>query len=81
MLQYDECFQLNVFKHSIIPGDMWGRFWTNLYSLTTPYPNKIDIDVSETMVAKVSAHLKYGIFQSNDSVGAVRSDTVSNMSP
>lgn len=52
-----------------------------MYSLTTPYPNKIDIDVSETMVAKVSAHLKYGIFQSNDSVGAVRSDTVSNMSP
>lgn len=42
----------------IIQGDMWGRFWTNLYSLTTPYPNKIDIDVSETMVEKVSAHRK-----------------------
>uniref|UniRef100_A0A674NHT0 Angiotensin-converting enzyme n=1 Tax=Takifugu rubripes TaxID=31033 RepID=A0A674NHT0_TAKRU len=33
-------------------GDMWGRFWTNLYSLATPYPDKTDIDVSKTMVAK-----------------------------
>lgn len=66
---------------SIIPGDMWGRFWTNLYSLTTPYPNKTDIDVSSTMVEKVSEHLKYGVFQSNYSVDAVRSDAVSNMSP
>uniref|UniRef100_A0A674MEB4 Angiotensin-converting enzyme n=1 Tax=Takifugu rubripes TaxID=31033 RepID=A0A674MEB4_TAKRU len=31
-------------------GDMWGRFWTNLYSLATPYPDKTDIDVSKTMV-------------------------------
>ncbi|XP_068614895.1 angiotensin-converting enzyme 2-like [Brachionichthys hirsutus] len=30
-------------------GDMWGRFWTYLYPLTAPYPNKY-IDVSETMV-------------------------------
>lgn len=42
----------------IIAGDMWGRFWTNLYSLVTPFPNKVDIDVTETMVAKVSAHHK-----------------------
>ncbi|XP_074522073.1 angiotensin-converting enzyme 2 [Halichoeres trimaculatus] len=33
-------------------GDMWGRFWTNLYSLSIPYPDKVDIDVSETMVAQ-----------------------------
>uniref|UniRef100_A0A8C5DD81 Angiotensin-converting enzyme n=1 Tax=Gouania willdenowi TaxID=441366 RepID=A0A8C5DD81_GOUWI len=31
-------------------GDMWGRFWTNLYPLTVPYPDKPDIDVSKTMV-------------------------------
>ncbi|XP_062268927.1 angiotensin-converting enzyme 2 [Platichthys flesus] len=31
-------------------GDMWGRFWTNLYPLTVPYPDKPDIDVSQTMV-------------------------------
>lgn len=31
-------------------GDMWGRFWTNLYPLTVPYPSKPDIDVSKTMV-------------------------------
>ncbi|KAM3838134.1 angiotensin-converting enzyme 2-like, partial [Diretmus argenteus] len=31
-------------------GDMWGRFWTNLYPLSIPYPDKPDIDVSKTMV-------------------------------
>lgn len=31
-------------------GDMWGRFWTNLYPLSVPYPNKPDIDVSKAMV-------------------------------
>ncbi|XP_071389694.1 angiotensin-converting enzyme 2 [Centroberyx affinis] len=31
-------------------GDMWGRFWTNLYPLSIPYPEKTDIDVSKTMV-------------------------------
>ncbi|XP_074048496.1 angiotensin-converting enzyme 2 isoform X2 [Macrotis lagotis] len=30
-------------------GDMWGRFWTNLYSLTVPYPEKPNIDVTNTM--------------------------------
>jgi len=33
-------------------GDMWGRFWTNLYPLSVPYPDKPDIDVSKTMVEK-----------------------------
>ncbi|XP_068455494.1 angiotensin-converting enzyme 2 [Clinocottus analis] len=33
-------------------GDMWGRFWTNLYPLAVPYPEKPDIDVSRTMVEK-----------------------------
>ncbi|KAF3686611.1 Angiotensin-converting enzyme 2 [Channa argus] len=33
-------------------GDMWGRFWTNLYALTVPYPEKPDIDVSKSMVEK-----------------------------
>uniref|UniRef100_A0A3Q3XKX3 Angiotensin-converting enzyme n=1 Tax=Mola mola TaxID=94237 RepID=A0A3Q3XKX3_MOLML len=32
-------------------GDMWGRFWTNLYKLSIPYPNRENIDVSNTMVA------------------------------
>ncbi|KAJ8350543.1 hypothetical protein SKAU_G00256730, partial [Synaphobranchus kaupii] len=31
-------------------GDMWGRFWTNLYQFTVPYPNKPDIDVTAAMV-------------------------------
>uniref|UniRef100_A0A8D3D0Q6 Angiotensin-converting enzyme n=1 Tax=Scophthalmus maximus TaxID=52904 RepID=A0A8D3D0Q6_SCOMX len=33
-------------------GDMWGRFWTNLYPLSVPYPEKPDIDVSKTMLDK-----------------------------
>ncbi|XP_019384826.1 PREDICTED: angiotensin-converting enzyme 2 isoform X1 [Crocodylus porosus] len=33
-------------------GDMWGRFWTNLYPLTVPYPDKPNIDVTHTMVKK-----------------------------
>ncbi|XP_063056336.1 angiotensin-converting enzyme 2-like [Engraulis encrasicolus] len=31
-------------------GDMWGRFWTNLYPLAVPYPHKPDIDVTKAMV-------------------------------
>ncbi|XP_061669841.1 angiotensin-converting enzyme 2 isoform X1 [Syngnathoides biaculeatus] len=31
-------------------GDMWGRFWANLYPLSAPYEG--EIDVSETMVAQ-----------------------------
>ncbi|KAM6977897.1 angiotensin-converting enzyme 2 [Aplochiton taeniatus] len=33
-------------------GDMWGRFWTNLYPLSVPYPLKPDIDVSDAMVTQ-----------------------------
>ncbi|XP_008105455.2 angiotensin-converting enzyme 2 [Anolis carolinensis] len=33
-------------------GDMWGRFWTNLYPLMIPYPAKPNIDVSSAMVKK-----------------------------
>ncbi|NXS69004.1 ACE2 enzyme, partial [Pandion haliaetus] len=33
-------------------GDMWGRFWTNLYALTIPYPAKPNIDVTSAMVQK-----------------------------
>ncbi|XP_018418558.1 PREDICTED: angiotensin-converting enzyme 2 [Nanorana parkeri] len=33
-------------------GDMWGRFWTNLYPLTVPYPDKESIDVTPTMVSQ-----------------------------
>uniref|UniRef100_A0A8C5US41 Angiotensin-converting enzyme n=1 Tax=Microcebus murinus TaxID=30608 RepID=A0A8C5US41_MICMU len=31
-------------------GDMWGRFWTNLYSLTVPFEQKPNIDVTDAMV-------------------------------
>ncbi|XP_037678580.1 angiotensin-converting enzyme 2 isoform X2 [Choloepus didactylus] len=29
---------------------MWGRFWTNLYSLTVPFEHKPNIDVTDEMV-------------------------------
>ncbi|XP_004612266.1 angiotensin-converting enzyme 2 [Sorex araneus] len=31
-------------------GDMWGRFWTNLYRFTVPYGHKPNIDVTDAMV-------------------------------
>ncbi|XP_038048596.1 angiotensin-converting enzyme-like [Patiria miniata] len=33
-------------------GDMWGRFWGNIYKQVLPYPDTPDIDVTDTMVAK-----------------------------
>ncbi|XP_037552775.1 angiotensin-converting enzyme 2 [Nematolebias whitei] len=39
-------------------GDMWGRFWTNLYHLSVPYPDKPDIDVSSTMVEQDWSELR-----------------------
>ena len=43
-------------------GDMWGRFWTNLYKLSVPYPDKENIDVSNTMVALVHNHYYFVLF-------------------
>ncbi|XP_037369021.1 angiotensin-converting enzyme 2 [Talpa occidentalis] len=31
-------------------GDMWGRFWTNLYRFTVPFGDKPNIDVTDAMV-------------------------------
>lgn len=31
-------------------GDMWGRFWSNLYPLTVPFGQKPNIDVTDAMV-------------------------------
>ncbi|XP_022087764.1 angiotensin-converting enzyme-like [Acanthaster planci] len=33
-------------------GDMWGRFWGNIYKQVIPYPDTPDIDVTNTMIAK-----------------------------
>uniref|UniRef100_A0AAZ3S3H7 Angiotensin-converting enzyme n=1 Tax=Oncorhynchus tshawytscha TaxID=74940 RepID=A0AAZ3S3H7_ONCTS len=33
-------------------GDMWGRFWTGLYPISTPFPEKTDIDVTNAMIAQ-----------------------------
>ncbi|XP_077986220.1 angiotensin-converting enzyme 2-like [Glandiceps talaboti] len=31
-------------------GDMWGRFWTNLYSLVVPYPDAANVDVTDELI-------------------------------
>lgn len=33
-------------------GDMWGRFWTNLYPLTVPFGQKPNIDVTNAMISQ-----------------------------
>lgn len=42
---------INVFSLNI--GDMWGRFWTELYSLTVPFQQKPNIDVTDAMESQV----------------------------
>ncbi|XP_072179538.1 angiotensin-converting enzyme-like [Diadema setosum] len=31
-------------------GDIWGRFWGNIYPLVVPYPDRPSIDITEAMV-------------------------------
>lgn len=38
---------------------MWGRFWTSLYALSVPYPDKPDIDVTSAMLAQVRHFTDY----------------------
>ncbi|XP_071802040.1 angiotensin-converting enzyme 2-like isoform X2 [Asterias amurensis] len=33
-------------------GDMWGRFWGNIYKQVVPYPDAPNIDVTDAMIAK-----------------------------
>lgn len=33
-------------------GDMWGRFWLNLYPIAVPFPNGTNFDVTETLLRK-----------------------------
>uniref|UniRef100_A0A8C9VMT2 Angiotensin-converting enzyme n=1 Tax=Scleropages formosus TaxID=113540 RepID=A0A8C9VMT2_SCLFO len=35
-----------------LPAHLLGRFWTNLYPLSIPYPNKEDIDVTSAMISQ-----------------------------
>ncbi|XP_034535405.1 angiotensin-converting enzyme 2 [Notolabrus celidotus] len=40
-------------------GDMWGRFWTNLYNHSIPFRDKLDIDVSDTMVEQGWTEIRF----------------------
>lgn len=39
---------------SVSVGNMWAQSWNNIYDLMIPFPNKPNVDVTNTMVAKVS---------------------------
>lgn len=37
------------------PGDMWAQSWDNIYDMVVPFPDKPNLDVTSTMVQKVSS--------------------------
>lgn len=41
-------------------GDMWAQSWDNLYDMVVPFPNKPSLDVTSTMVKKVSSESGQG---------------------
>jgi len=45
-------------------GDMWGRFWNNLYPIAVPYPDKPPLVPTEAMVEQNYTALK--MFQTGD---------------
>lgn len=47
---------------------MWAQSWDNLYDMVVPFPNKPSLDVTSTMVKKVS-------FESGQSGGSKSSQT------
>lgn len=36
-------------------GNMWAQSWENIYDMVVPFPNKPNLDVTSTMVQKVSS--------------------------
>lgn len=36
-------------------GDMWAQSWDNIYDMVVPFPDKPNLDVTTTMVQKVSS--------------------------
>lgn len=43
--------------HFFHVGDMWAQSWENIYDMVVPFPDKPNLDVTSTMVQKVS----YGV--------------------
>ena len=35
-------------------GNMWAQSWENVYDMVVPFPDKPNLDVTSTMVQKVS---------------------------
>ena len=40
-------------SYHFVIGDMWGRFWGQIYDLVVPYPDKPNIDVTDEMIKQV----------------------------
>ncbi len=37
-----------------VSGNMWSQTWNNVYNMMIPFPDKPNVDVTDTMVAKVN---------------------------
>lgn len=44
-------------------GDMWAQSWENIYDMVVPFPNKPNLDVTSTMVQKVSSGARLQVRQ------------------
>lgn len=42
------CFQGTIPQHLL--GDMWGRFWSNLYPISVPFPNRPNLDATQALL-------------------------------
>lgn len=39
----------------LVLGNMWSQTWNNIYNMMVPFPDKPNVDVTDTMVAQVSS--------------------------
>ncbi len=37
-----------------VSGNMWSQTWNNVYNMMIPFPDKPNVDVTDTMVAEVN---------------------------
>ncbi|XP_050702649.1 LOW QUALITY PROTEIN: angiotensin-converting enzyme-like, partial [Eriocheir sinensis] len=63
--EYGEEIDLKGPLPACVLGDMWGRFWTNIAPLVTPYPSRPPLDVTPAL--KALNHSPETLFQMGDS--------------
>lgn len=50
-------------------GDMWAQSWDNMYDMVVPFPDKPNLDVTSTMVEKVSSGVRLQVRQRDGEKG------------